>query len=265
MGILIGRVSVLVFAAVTALAGEPDRAVESVLPALVFGGGCGSGVELQNLGGRPVLVEIEAHRESGALVALVGRSGISVNLEPGQRSVYRPQIADLTADAWVMVRERVPPRQRTGLVAVSGATECVDGDQLATTSRDVAYPTRNPWFSGEVSEFKGGRISLTNTSEQAATAWLCYSAGGLFSVPDGTRAGAELQPICSAALRVQIPPFGARQFAVEREGATHFGLRTRGDAIVLQMLRPTSAAVKMYSVDSTVRFGSEVSGGGARQ
>jgi hypothetical protein len=45
---------------------------------------------------------------------------------------------------------------------------------------------------------------------------------------------------------------------VSREGATEFALHTRGDSIVLLLLRPVAAGVREYHVDSSVHFGSEV-------
>ena len=95
-----------------------------------------------------------------------------------------------------------------------------------------------------------------NASEHAAKAWACYSSGGLFSNPNEARA--ELNPICSGTLDIQIPPFGTFPFPVERDGSSRFSLKTAGDAIALQMLRPVDTAVRMYTVDSTVTFGGEI-------
>ena len=61
---------------------------------------------------------------------------------------------------------------------------------------------------------------------------------------------------CASTL-VRIPPFASRQFPVEHEGNSHFSMKTQGDAIVLQMLRPLETGVKIYSVDSTIKFGGE--------
>jgi hypothetical protein len=76
-------------------------------------------------------------------------------------------------------------------------------------------------------------------------------------VPDGRRGG-ELTPVCTSSSTVQVPPFSARQFPVARDGSTHFSLRTRGPAIVLQMLKPQGTKVKTYAVDSSIKFGAEV-------
>lgn len=237
------------FVAGLATAAEPIRTVESVLPALAYGPSCWSSLDLHNLGDRVVIVEVEAHRATGALVALAGHPGVVFNLEPGQQISARLEIQEETGDAWVKVREQVPSQRLSPVVAVSGTSECAIENQLRTTAREVAYPTRNPWFSGDVSEIPGNIISLVNTSERAARAGVCYGSSNLYSLP-----GKTLSPICSQSFEVQIPPFGARQFPVTHEGNSNFSLKTEGTAIVLQMLRPLATGVKIYSVDSTIKF-----------
>jgi hypothetical protein len=103
-------------------------------------------------------------------------------------------------------------------------------------------------------------ISVVNTSERAAQASLCYSAGNLYSVPTAGHPSPELTLVCSKAFDVLIPPYASRQFPVQRDESTHFGIKTQGEAIVLQMLRPVAAGVKVYTVDSTVKFGGEFAG-----
>lgn len=230
-----------------------ERTVESVVPALAYGGSCWSTLELRNLGDRAVTVEVESHRASGALVPLVNQAQLAIQLAPGERAGYRLELNDETGAAWAKIRERIPSPSLSAVVAVSGTAECVVENQLRTTPREVAYPGRNPWFSGDVGEMHGNLISLVNTSERPAKASLCYSAGNLYSVPSVGR----LVPICSHAADVQIPPFGARQFPVERDGNTQFSIKTEGESIVLQMLRPVETGVKVYSVDSTIKFGGE--------
>jgi hypothetical protein len=252
-----------VFAAL-ALASGQERVVESVVPALAYGAHCSSTVELQNLSDRPVVVDVEPHRASGALVAMAGHPEITIRLTPRERSSYKLEIEEETESAWVKVRERVPSPGASPVVAVSGETECVVGDQLRRVGREVVFPIQSPWFSGDVTDLPGGLLSLINTSEHAVRASACYSSGGLFSAPAGTRAAAELTPICTSAFEVQIPPFGAREFPVARDGSSHFSLKTQGAAIVLEMLRPVDLSVRMYKVDSSIQFGSEVPGPGKR-
>ena len=235
-----------------------ERVVESILPSLAYGPACSSIVNLQNLGDRPVTVDLEAHRASGALVALADHPEMTIQLGPGERGAYKLQIEGETDSAWIKVRERIPSPVLSPVVAVRGATECVSGNELRTESREVVYPTRNPWFSADIVDRRGEVILLVNAAERAARASACYSSGGLYSVPDAAHPTPELSPICSGTLAVQIPPFGTFQFPVERDGNSRFTLKTSGESIALQMLRPVAAAVKMYSVDSTITFGSAV-------
>jgi hypothetical protein len=248
-----------------AAADKPERVIESILPSLAYSASCSSTVELQNLADRPVAVELEPHKSTGALVPLIGYAGTTLHLNSGEKTGYKLQIEEETTSAWIKVRERISSPQLSPAIAVGGKTECVADNHLRTTIREVAYPTRNPWFAGDVQDIRSDLISLINTSEQAAKASLCYSAGGLFSVPRETGPNPELAPICSTAFAVQIPPFGSRQFPVQREGSTYFSLKTEGNAIVLQMLRPVEPSVKLYMVDSTIKFGSEVAPEGPRK
>jgi hypothetical protein len=234
-----------------------SRTVESIVPSLAYGNSCWSSVDLQNLSERQVIAELEPHKESGALVALAGRARTSFSLAPGERASFRLDIAEETAGAWMRVRELVSSPQLSAALAISGSTECISGDQIDTTSRQVAYPLVNPWFSGEVSEISGEVVAVINTSERHATVALCYSLGGLFSNPNESPASAELRPVCSSAAEIQIPPFGTRIFPVTRNGSTRFFLKSSGNAVVLQMLQPLDTAVKMFTVDSSIHFQSE--------
>jgi hypothetical protein len=253
------RIPLLLAVLAWAQANGQERQVESVVPALAFGGPCTSTVTMQNLRDRVVMADVEAHKPSGALAPIAGHSSVAMRLEPGQRSRYKPLIEEETESGWVKVRELVPTPRLSPVLAVSGVTECVIGNQLHSVGRDVVYPTRNPWFSGDVAELSGALVSVINTSERAVKASLCYSSGSLFSVP-GSTAAAEFTPVCSAAFDVQIAPFGAREFPVARDGSTHFSLKTQGSAIVLEMLRPVGESIKLYKVDSTIHFGGEVAG-----
>jgi hypothetical protein len=255
------RIPVLLAALAWAQASGQERQIESVIPALAFGGRCTSTMTLQNLSGRVVEADVEAHKPGGALAPLFGHPAIAMRLKPGERSSYKPQIDEETESAWVKVRENVPSPGLSPVLAIGGTIECVIDNQLKSVGRDVVYPTRNPWFSGDVAELSGALVSLINTSERAVKASVCYSAGNLFFLP-GTTPATELAPVCSAAFDVQIPPFGAREFPVAREGSTHFSLKTQGSAIVLEMLRPLGASIKLYKVDSTIHFGGEVSPAG---
>jgi hypothetical protein len=254
---VVRRISLLLAVLASAQANGQERQVESVVPALASGGKCTSTINMQNLSDRIVLADVEAHRPGGALTPIFGRPAIAMRLNPGERSTYKPQIDEETEGAWVRIRERVPAASLSPVLAISGTTECVVGNELKSVGRDVVYPTRNPWFAGDVVELGGALVSLINTTERAVRASLCYSAGNLYSVP-GNTASAELTPVCSSAFDVQIPPFGAREFPVARDGSSHFSLKTQGPAIVLEMLRPLGESIKTYKVDSTIHFGGEM-------
>lgn len=250
--------AILLAAGVTSAAAPSQRIIESVLPALAYGESCSSIVRVQNLADAPVSIEVEAHRASGALAPLAGTASRVIRLDPGQQREYRLDIEEETTAAWVRMRESLPESQPAPVVALSGATECRSGDQLRVVNREVAFPTRNPWFSGDTAGLRGAQVALVNTSEHTAHASACYSAGSLYSVPNPAQPVTELHELCSAVLDVQIPPFGTREIAVERNGSSHFSLRTRGDAIVLQMLRGGDFGVRIFSVDSSIQFGEEV-------
>ena len=237
-------------------AGAQERVIESVLPGLAYGPKCSSTADFRNLSDRPVTLEVEGHKSTGALAPLAGHPSMTVRLSAAERVSYKLEMDEETTSAWIKVREIIPAPRLTTVIAVSGTTECVTGDQLRSTPRQVAYPTRNPWFSGNVSEIPSDEILLVNASEHPATAWLCYSAGNLYADPNNPRAPG-LKPICSSDSVVQIPPFGTRQFPVARENSTYFSLKTAGTAIVLQMLRPLDSSVRLYTVDSTITFGRE--------
>jgi len=248
---------VLCLGACSILGAPPARFLESVLPGLVYNKACTSTVALRNLADQPVAVEIEAHQGSGALVPLEGLSGKAVHLDPGQQSSYQLQMEEATTTGWVKVRELLSSPDASTSVAVSGTTECHDSNELRIASRAAAYPSRDPWFSGNIAEMPGEVILMVNTSARPARAHACYSAGNLYSVPNVSPPG-ELRRICSDTVDVQIPPFGSREFPVEREGNVHFALRTEGESIVLQGLCALDAALKIYAVDSTITFGEEV-------
>jgi hypothetical protein len=240
--------------------GLRERVVESIVPWLAYSSSCWSAVEVQNLGNREVAAEVEAHRSNGALAPLVGRSGIQVHLSAGERAAYKLQLSEETSGAWVRVRETVPSAQLSPVLAVSGETECLSGDELHTTVRDVAWPMHNPWFSGDVGKSDDGIVALINVSEHPARVGGCYSSGVLVSVPHDDRP-AELTTVCSETIDELVPPFGSRQFPVARAGNSHFSLTARGDAIVLQMLRPAGSNSQLFKVDSTITFGEQVPDG----
>lgn len=235
-----------------ALAFAQPRTMTSIVPALAYGPHCSTTLQLQNLSDRPVAFSLDGHRESGALVSLAGQPTTALRLDPHQQAVYSLAIDEETTSAWAKVTETIPEPSLSPALAITAATECTIDAQLRTTTRTVAYPTRNPWFAGDVADMPANVISLINTSESAIRATACYSSGSLYSVQ-----GAPLQPVCDSTLDVQVPPFNSRQFPVSRNGTFHFSLKTQGRAIVLEMLRPLSENLHIYAVDSSIKFGDE--------
>ena len=216
-----GRNSILLVVLASAVAYGQERQVESVVPALAFGGKCSSTVSMQNLSDRWVLADVEAHRPGGALAPIFGHPAIAMRLAPGEKSSYKPEIDEETEGAWVRVRERVPSPTLSPVLAISGITECVVGDELKSVGRDVVFPTRNPWFSGDVAELNGALVSLINTTERAVKASLCYSSGNLYSVPGtSTELNASLQRgvrrADSTLRRARIPGRRARAARTSR-------------------------------------------------
>jgi len=108
-----------------------------------------------------------------------------------------------------------------------------------------------------VADSDGAMMAVVNASAQAALADLCYSSGNLYSVPEKMPDG-HLERLCSWTERVAIPPFSSRQFPTSHDGAREFALHTRGDSVVLLLLRPVAAGIREYRVDSSIRFGGEV-------
>jgi hypothetical protein len=281
----------LMLAALAAAAANHAPAV--VIAALRTGPDCFSTISATNLSGRALAAEIQARIETGALVPLelvLPQPGAteprseprpaprgqprddaaavlaepsmpalagSLTFAPHERKSFRlGGLQEAVGDAWVGVWEADPPGARPAL-EVEGYIECIAGDQLRTVPRRAALAMRNPWFAGEVSGSDGAMVAVVNASAQAALADLCYSAGNLYFVPAEMPDG-RLARLCSWSERVDIPPFGSREFPVSRQGASEFALHTLGDSIVLLLLRPVAAGVREYHVDSSVHFGSEV-------
>ena len=217
-------------------AAAQTRSLESVVASLDYGSGCTSTFEARNLTDQEVIAEIQAHKTSGALILLSGQTESKVRIPRRGRASFQLDVPGEAGSGWVRVRESGSPA-----LAISGKVECLDGDRLVTSVRDVVYSMRRPWFAGDVADLKDGLITAINVSERPAVLSLCYSAGNLVS-----NGGPELVPLCSETMEVQMPPFGTRRIAVERDGNSWFSLRASGESVVLEMLRPMDAHVKLY-------------------
>ena len=184
-----------------------------------------------------------------------------MHLRAGERVQYKLQLPEGTTGAWVRVRETIPSPQLSPVLAVSGATECLEANELHTTIRDLAWPSRNPWYSGDVSEGDKGILALINTSESPVRVWGCYSFGVLYSVPHNDRPCGRVNTGLFGNHRGDSPAVRvAEAFRLARGGNSHVSLATRGDKVVLHMLRPEGTSVKVYRVDSTITFGKEAAG-----
>ncbi len=223
-----------------------ENTLETVVPALAYGGGCQSSIELRNTGQQTLAIKAEAHRPDGTLASFPEMPG---ELAPGRTIQLSPRIEDVTTGAWILLRERLPAGARAAL-AVHGTSSCTEGVLLHTVSREAAYPMKNPWFDADTVDMADASILVINTSRLPATVRACYSAGAEYSLP-----GETLHPVCTANTEETVPPFGSRSFTVNREGSTHLSLRTRGEAVVLQMTRPIAGTTRMFAVDSAIRFG----------
>ena len=243
----------------------PGKIFQSTVPALPYTSSCRSRVVLLNTGDTRVKVEVEGHAESGALVSLNGRANRTW-LAPGEQVEYRLQLEGQSEGSWFKVREYIPNGQDAPLIAIRPAAECVLGNELRSATRQVAFPMRSPWFSGDLSDLHGAAIWMVNVSDRPAHASACYSSGSYYVLPRESPPGSDASPpqpstICSASDEVQIAPFAARQFPVERDGNSHFSLRTEGPSIVLQVLRPIDIGVNIYTVDSSITFASQEGAG----
>jgi hypothetical protein len=221
---------------------------DSVIPSLDYGPACTSTIEAVNPSDAPVTAQVQAHKGGGALVMLVGQAEAAVRIPAKGRVTLKLQVENEAGTGWVRIREPGDPQ-----LVLAGAVECVDGDRLVSAPREVVYPMRNPWFAGDTAGLPGGMVTAINTSSRPVRASACFSSGNLVS-----NGQPQLVPLCSATFDFEIPPFGTRQVSVEKADSSWFSLRTTGEAVVLEMLRPLAPRVKLYRVDSTIQFGQEV-------
>jgi hypothetical protein len=230
--------------------------VESFVPALAFNHDCQSHVMLTNLGDAAVKVEVEGHASGGGLVPLLGRRNRTW-INPGESLEYTPEITSETDGAWFRIREHVPSPGDPAVVAVRASVGCLSGNILVNTAREVAFPMRNPWFAGSALEWTGVELWAVNVSPHPARAHTCYSNGTYYILPEESgpsRIPPQPQPVCSHSDDVQMAPWASYRFPLERDGSTQFSLRTEGEAILLQALRPAPAGSNTFAVESRIIF-----------
>ncbi len=117
-------------------------------------------------------------------------------MAPGERKRFTLNLPETTDNAWAAIRETIPDRQLTPVLAVAGQTDCVAGDRIYSAVREVAQALPNPWFEGDVGEMSGARLVVVNASESVAVVMGCYSGGTLVSNPN-VPGGAALTPLCT--------------------------------------------------------------------
>lgn len=225
----------------------PLFAADSVIASLDYGPACSSTLEMVNTADREAVAEVRAHKGSGALVLMSGQSGTTARIPAHGRLLLKLQVENESGSGWARVRDR------DGSLALSASVECVEENRLVTSPRAVVYPMRNPWFAGDVAGLADGIVTAINVSERPARLSACYSAGNLV-----TAGGPTLTPLCSETMDAIVPPFGTRRIPVERGANSWFSVRSRGEALVLEMLRPLAPRVNLFRVDSTIQFGREV-------
>ena len=116
---------------------------QSVVPALPYTSSCRSRTVLLNIGDAPVKVEVEGHAETGALVPQSGHA-TRTWLGPDEQVEYRLQMEGQSECSWIKVREYVPDGLDSPAIAIRPASECVVGNELRSTTRQVAFPCGVP-------------------------------------------------------------------------------------------------------------------------
>ena len=225
-------------------------AAESIVYPLAYNKSCWSSVVLRNASDSPVAFQAAAHRANGSPAPFAGTTSAQTTLAPGAKTAFRLQVEnEEESGAWVQVREEQDDTGRFARIAVSGATECLSGNDLVIQPAVVFHPTANPWFEGDASDLDAKDVWLLNVSEDAASATACYSTGATAQSP-----GSDPVPVCGASDSIYLPPFAMKNVAAQKNGSSHVILRTKGQALVLQAVPKAGIATRKYTVDSTVTF-----------
>jgi hypothetical protein len=215
----------------------------TVLPGLYSSGNCDSEIELRNLSERVITLEVLGHRSDGSLCPLKNRRGSRLKLLPGERQSVRLD-AGVSEEAWAQI-------EHGGSLGISASTSCRDGEELRTESRPVAYPLPDAGFrmAYESVPRDGSELLVLNTSPDAVRWTACYSGGHLVSNDSG-----EMVPLCTDNQDAVLLPYHSTRVALVREGRVLIRLQTTGEAVVLQLLKPTNLRLNLFRVDSTIRF-----------
>lgn len=226
-----------------------ERAFSIALPELQYSRQCSSEISIHNPSPRLVDVTVVGHRSTGAVVGLVDKRSNYIRLRPSEQVLLRLDVEN--EDAWAEVSEVVPHPKLQPVLAVSGKTECLDGNELLTASRDIAAIASDPGFTLDHEAAAGnGRVLLVINASDRRLQWsACYSSGT--TVSDGK---GGMTPVCSEALERTLAPFQSSRLAASIEGKPLMRFHATGAAVALQMLAPAAPQVRLYKVESTIRF-----------
>jgi hypothetical protein len=222
------------------------RHLATIIPGLYYSAACDSDIELRNLAQRAIVVEVAGYRSDGSLTALEDSPVNRIQLAAGQRKKVR--LAVQSDEAWAEILEISNAHSS---LAISANTSCRDGTGLRTVPRPVAYPLASPSFQMDFEQapHDGSQLLVLNPTESGIQFAACYSGGHLISNDKG-----EMVPLCSESYDTALAPFHSTRLDLEREGRVLVRLRTAGDAVVLQMLKPAALQLNLFRVDSTIRF-----------
>lgn len=240
----------------------PAPGAVSVLIPLSFDNRCWSTATLRNLTDGPAQVAVEAHDSSGALLAFDSVPTSPLRLAPSDNVTIRLAATD-SGDtmAWVKFTA-LNPSGAGPSVAISGLTNCSDGNMLTTIPAGVAYPTPSPWIEARPADTPGKMLLLLNTAPSPASARACYSSGTYTSVPDpGDSPDPHVteQLICSSTRSIYLPPYALQLIPVEKDANAVLRVTTRGASLVLLVLKPRPGKTRRFTVDSTISFANPAS------
>lgn len=231
-------------------AAAQERAFSVVLPELQYSRHCSSEIDLHNTSPRFVDVDIVGHKSTGAIRGLLDRKTNRLRLNPGERVALRLDVQN--ESAWAQIVETVPHPRLNPVLAISGFTECLNGNELLSQPREIASPARDPHFSLDPASVSGrsGTVLLIINASAAHVSWsACYSAGTEVSNGKG-----EMTSLCSQTLESTLAAYQSCRLATSIDGKPLIRFRARGPAVAMQILTPSSLELQLFKVESTIHF-----------
>jgi len=228
-----------------------ERGFSTVLPELQYSRHCVSEISLQNLSARRVDVEVIGHRSTGALVGLADRESNRFQMAASEKVRSRLEVTEDDV-AWAQIVETVPGPRLQPAVSVRGKTECVDGKELLSETRELAAVSANPHFTlnvGSAPPVPGEVLLVVNSSDRPMLCTACYSAGHLVSNGKG-----QMTVLCSQTIERSLAPYQSWRIDTSFEERPLVKFRAAGSAVAMQLLRPSAMNVRLFRVESTIRF-----------